>query len=90
MERAQWFDPLLTLLATQPAETTRVTIAFAEIAALTDVPIPDAAYAHSYWLQRERGPLRRRLHAAGWRIVGMQEGVNATLTLARLPPDTTP
>ncbi len=90
MPQARWYDALVALLAAQPAETPRVTIAFAEVAALAGAPIPDAAYAHSYWLQRERGPLRRRLQAAGWRIVGMQEGVNATLTLARLSLDTTP
>ena len=84
----QWYEPFFDLLAAQPAEVTRVTIAFAEVAALTDVPIPDAAYAHPYWLQRNRGPLRQRLQAAGWRIVGMQEGVNATITFMRLPPET--
>ena len=81
----QWYEPLFDLLAAQPAEVTRVTISFAEVAALAGVPIPDAAYAHSYWLQRERGRLRRRLRAAGRRMVGMQEGVNATITFERLP-----
>ena len=81
-----WYDPLFDLLAAQSAETTSVTISFAEVAALADVPIPDAAYAHSYWLRQERSALRRRLQAAGWRMAGMQEGVNATITFERRPP----
>ncbi len=85
---SQWYEPLFDLLAAQPAETTRVTITFAEVAALAGTPIPDAAYAHEYWLRQERSALRRHLQAAGWQIAGMQEGVDATITFVRLSPDT--
>ncbi len=84
----QWYEPLFALLAAQPPETTRITITFAEVAVLAGVPIPDAAYAHGYWLRQGRRTLRRRLQTAGWQMAGMHEGVDATITFVRLPSDT--
>ena len=82
------YEPLFGLLAAQAPETTRVTITFAAVAALAGTPIPDAAYAHEYWLRQGRRTLRRRLQTAGWQMAGMQEGMDATITFVRLPPDT--
>ena len=82
-----WYDPLFALLAGQSAQTTRVTITLNEVAALAEVPIPDAAYAWSYWSSPARSPLRRRLRAAGWRVAAMHEGICATISFERLSPD---
>ncbi len=88
MNRSLTCLQLFDVLAAQPPEMTRVTITFAEVAVLAGVPIPDAAYAHAYWLRSERSALRRRLRAAGWRIAGMHEGVDAAITFVRLPSAT--
>ena len=84
----QWYDPLFALLAAQPAATSRVTITLGEVVARGGAPIPDAAYARSYWSRPVHGPLRRRLRVAGWRVAGVREGVNPALTFVRLPPAT--
>ena len=85
---ARWDVPLFAFLTAQSPETTRVTIALADLATLTDEPIPDAAYARSYWAREGPGTLGPRLRTAGWRVEGMHEGIHATITFERLPPAT--
>ncbi len=85
-----WYHPLFALLAAQSPEVTRVTISLEELAALAAVAIPDSAYARAYWWRLTPGTIRHRLRAAGWQVERMHEGIHATITFVRLPPDTTP
>ena len=78
-----WFEPLLTLLADQPPETTTVTLTLTEVAALASAPVPAGAATQLYW-QGRGSSVRRRLAAIGWRVGRLNRRV-ATITFARLP-----
>ena len=62
-----WSDPLVAFLATQPPDSSTVTLTLAELAELAAGPLPAGAATRAYWW-RSRGAPRRRLAAIGWRV----------------------
>ncbi len=82
---AHWSDPLLRLLAEQPAETTSVTLTYAELAALAGGPLPPSGVIRGYWWNRRSGQMGHRVAVIGWRV-GRVRGRPPTITFVRQPP----
>ena len=81
-----WYEPLLALLAVQPADTTTLTLTLAEIQALACGPLPASFATRTYWQRGGRG-IHQRLAAAGWRV--WRVGDRASLiTFVRLSGET--
>ncbi len=93
-----WSDPLLTLLAEQPPETTTLTLTLDEVAALVGASLPRSVASRSYWRLRAPKAMGARLRAAGWWVAQFEpRGPTATITFIRyeltpraLPPDNSP
>ena len=80
-----WYDPLLTFLAAQPAETASVTLTLAEVETLVNREVPPIALTRGYWW--DHGPRSMGEHlAAGWRVAHVR-GRPVIITFARLPPE---
>ncbi len=80
----RWYEPLLTFLIAQPAETASVTLTFAEMEALVGRPLPASAVSRSYWRHRRPGGMGHRLAALGWRVGPFGRGQIAAITYVRL------
>ena len=83
----RWYEPLLTFLAAQPADTVRVMLTLAELQVLAGRLLPVTTATYGYWWQWKRGPMRPRLAAIGWQV-GQARGRPLAVTFVRLPPET--
>ena len=89
MLRARWYDPLLTFLAEQPAETTSITLTFAEVAACVGAPLSAFAATRTFWCDRKPRSVGAGLAVFGWRVAHVH-GRPLTITFVRcvVPLDT--
>ena len=83
---AHWYDPLLTFLTEQPAETMSVALTFAEVAVLVGGAVPSTALARAYWWDHATRSLGKRLAVLGWRVTHVR-GRPPTITFERQLPD---
>ena len=81
---AAWFDPVLALLADQPADTLTLTLTLAEIKALASGPLPAGAAARGYWQGHITDGLGRQLVTIGWRVSRFHR-YPAAVTFVRVP-----
>ncbi len=76
-----WSDPLLALLAHQPAETTSVALTLDELAVLAGGSLPRSVYSRSYWRTQTPRGMGARLRAIGWWMTRLYvEGYGTTIT----------
>ena len=80
MVKPRKYQPLIDYLAGQPVTTTKVSLTLTEIEALIDAPLPRTAATRLWW--RNSRPYWRLLHAAGWRVAGV-DIPGRTATFAR-------
>ncbi len=85
---ASWYDPLLALLADQPAATATVTVTLSDLERLAGQSLPAGAYARAYWLRVGRRSIHGRLAAIGWRSERFDR-YGQVVTFARLPAAST-
>ena len=86
MARARWYEPLLTFLAEQGAETMSITLTLDDLAALFGGRLPISATSRSQW---QSADLAHRLAAVGWRVGHLQLRDEIAITFERQLPDTT-
>ena len=78
-----WSEPLVVLLAEQPADTTSVTLTIAELMMLAGGRLPAMAETRSYWWTPKSGSMVNRLAAIGWRAAHVR-GRPLALTFERV------
>ncbi len=81
-----WYDPLLSFLAEQPAETTSVMLTVAELTTLVEGRLPANAMTRSYWWHRKPSSVSVDLTAIGWRVIHMR-GRPLAITFVRQSSD---